>query len=367
MGNIKTTATLLISSAQKILITAHYKPDADAIASMISTHYYFTKLYPKKQVDAAISAHKSNNWAHIPGTENIIWINDIVEIVENYDLIIFLDGSTYDRFSYATDFGKRIEDIKKICFDHHKSQVDKFDYAHIDTSATAVSQIVYEQFFAKKYASDFEKIEANKNTAAAVIFGILGDTGGLTFIGAHNARVLAVVQQILEKYDLDIQKLSLDVQRIPERVYKLMQRLVNNSENVKVYLKSKKENLRDKFIGFSYSFLPAKVLDKYSTDEIRMAKDTFQQMFLRKIGKYSWGYIVTPSTKQEFSVSFRSTPGMPNVRYFAEMFDGGGHDLAAAAKYKVHGRSRMDSREVSLEVINVIKKEAATGRLQLTF
>ncbi len=110
----------------------------------------------------------------------------------------------------------------------------------------------------------------------------------------------------------------------------------------------------------TFSFLPISTLDKYSVPEVKKAGETYKLNILRQIKGHNWGFVITPNSKKQLGISFRSTPGGPNVRLLANKLGGGGHDLAAAGKIIVDGVQIKESPDGVAFILNLIKDEGVT-------
>lgn len=155
----------VIRNANRILLFAHTRPDADTVGANIALWTYIRSL--GKEADIACHdpfpafGHKlfpKAEFIHPDQTE-----------YASYDAVIASD-SVNRGFDQARDrFGSG---TVTVLIDHHPIEDPKGDIVIIDPSVSSAAEIVYA--FLK---SEGDKI--TKDTATALLLGILGDTGNL--------------------------------------------------------------------------------------------------------------------------------------------------------------------------------------------
>jgi nanoRNase/pAp phosphatase (c-di-AMP/oligoRNAs hydrolase) len=344
-----------LKSASRILVTTHIRPDADAIGGLLGFNSWLKSQNSAAEVKLAVTGSKDPSWDFLKGIEQVNWVKDVAFEVEDFELVVFLDGNTWDRFSYQeldAEWTEKLAAKTTICLDHHPEPAQsQFKLQLIDTNRTAVAELIAQYFFID------QGLQFDKQTAEYLLLGIIGDTGQFAYVSPERAEVFNVTAKLVAEGKLDVQTLLLKTQTMPGSIIPLMEELLKNSTNVDLEVGGQPAS-------FSYSYLGSKFLDKYDRDHLRLAKDVYQGVFLRKIEGYGWGFVVTPVTEDEFSVSLRSVPGQVNVRLIAEQRDGGGHNLAAGIK-RVLTKSEqgsIDSRQVAEEIVALIK----SSELQLT-
>lgn len=329
----------LVNKSSNILITSHKNPDPDAVCSTLAIYSYIKKYHPKKGAKIVMSTSTfSPEWNYAAGIDNIEWVEDIADYLKGVDLVIFLDGNQLSRFS-SNDQKIDLKDFKSICIDHHPGEPDNFNLNLSDVSSSATCQIIADILFDSKS-------KPSKDVAETLLIGILSDSGSFRFVTYENSSVLETAKRLIDVAKTKVQTLQLKVDQIDEIEIDLMKTLLENTTNVKL----------KKLPGMTYSFLPKSVLPKDINDNIVSdAHHRYMFYFLRLVKDHPWGFVVIPRPDGVFRISFRSTPGAPNVRLLANEFDGGGHDLAAGGKYVPDdGEENLDAEDICKKVLNTI-------------
>ena len=149
-----------ISNSQRIAVSGHTSPDADAIGSscalalaiqqMGKDVFVFLEKYPDK-------------FKIIPGGELVVYedYNDV-----NVDLFIALDCGDKERLGQAAVL---FDKVPNICIDHHISNTYFAHLNYVDSKASSTAEIIY-QLLDGYWPLD-------SNIASALYTGILFDTG----------------------------------------------------------------------------------------------------------------------------------------------------------------------------------------------
>lgn len=307
----------IVSRVDNILITSHISPDDDAIGSTLSLKYILSQKYSKKNITVAFTGNPINRFSMFTGFSDIQFVKDISSLVSKYEVIIFLDGSQYSRFSSFPNILIN-SSVQKICIDHHASPTDDFNLHLQNSSATSTSELIY--------LLSTNLVTLDKNLCELLLLGILGDTGTFNYIKPSQYQIFPIIKKILEVSHTDIQEFKSKYSTISQSVFDIIKEYIHNTKFV---------NLSNNQ-SFQYSFIDKKFINKnkYSDSETSEASHIYMSHFLRLIENYQWGFIATPKN-DEISVSFRSLPGSVNVRKIAEELNiGGGHDRAAGSVFK---------------------------------
>lgn len=162
MENFK-LAKKMIEEAETICISAHLRPDGDAIGSL-GAMYNALKENGKKVT--WLLPTKVNRFDYL----NIEAVKSFPD--KEYDLLISLDTSDEKRMNILE------EDIKKakkiIVIDHHKNNSIKADLKIVDETAPANCEIVYNVIKYMGYG-------ISKNTANFLYLGLMSDTGSFSY------------------------------------------------------------------------------------------------------------------------------------------------------------------------------------------
>jgi phosphoesterase RecJ-like protein len=314
---IKNSFLLLVNQSKHIVITSHYSPDDDAIASTLAVYNWVISQNDQTKVEMIITGGYINRYSEFLHYRNIKFVSDLSSHLEGVDLLVMVDGSQYSRFSRNPEIISS-HNCKKVCFDHHSSPIDKFDLIYLDKQATSASEIIMDVLYTSKTIS--------KVVAEVLLLGILGDTGTFNYLKPNQLNTLDNVKTLLEISKVEIQEFKARYSKISQSTFILIQEYIKNTKFIDL----------PNNMGYQYSFITDKFIkeNKLSDGETSEAGHVYMTHYLRTIEGYSWGFIATPK-KDEISVSFRSLPGSVNVRSVVESIGvGGGHDRAAGSGFK---------------------------------
>lgn len=308
----------LLKKAQSILITSHQNPDDDSIGSVLSTYYVLKDKYPNKNIVVQYSSPINNRWQTFKNFDLIQSNQEIAEIADNFNLIIFLDGSQYGRFSNQADKISQTT-AKKVCIDHHSGHVDNFDLSWVNPTSSSTAELIYFIF-----AQELPSIPVE--LAEDLFLGIMGDTGFLTFIGPHQTYIYPIVARLVKEGSIQVDTFRARIRTFPARVFPLIQKL---AKNTKIYSVKGWPDVIATFINSDFTSQ-----DSYNYLEISEGVHVFGGDFSTSLTEAPWGFITYPE-KDGIGVSMRSRPNSPNVRLILEgMGIGGGHNRAAGGTFK---------------------------------
>jgi len=267
----------LTDKAQSLLITAHIKPDDDSIASVLVMYNLLSQRYPNKKIEMQYSGSAQDRWAYFENFNLIHFVPDISDKINNIDLIVLLDGNTYNRFSqqHETLAGSS---AKKICIDHHASSPDNFDLAFIKT-APATASLLYDLFVVNK-----TKIEPR--LAELFLLGIVGDTSYFRFIEPSQANLFSTIQTLVQNTNHSIGQLEEYYQPYSQSVFAILQELLKNAE-VKTIIH---------WPPVLVSYLPRNFCSVYKQEDIIAACSKFINQYSGMLNDAPWGIVLYPST-----------------------------------------------------------------------
>lgn len=322
---------LILRQATKVLVTSHLQPDPDAICSALGMYDYILKEYQNLSVDIYLNGEKLEAYTALKNYDDIKWVNDIAEVVSNYDTIVFTDGSEITRF---TTQNLNLSKYKTICIDHHKGSTLKADASILEEDQPSASQIIYSHFF--------------KNTnliepyiAEVLLTGILSDTVMLKYTKHKPIETLDIVKDLIEISDMDISRIEEKYFGFTQYDWEIIQELTKNIVRVQANT------------PFIYSYLPVEFLNRYSLNVIKQGKSKFLQLFGTSLQGYPWSFIATPNSITSMNISFRSLTDSINVREIANNFNGGGHDNMSGGEISIQPSE--SAQEVCLKIVNKIK------------
>lgn len=197
----------LLSNPQKVVITMHQKPDADAMGSTLALWHY---LRLKGHQATVISPTNWAGWVNwMPGSSSVINYEKnqdrANQLLDEATLLFCLDFNIFHRTKTMTEKLKTISCLK-ILIDHHQEpDRSSFDYGVSDTAKSSTCEMIYDFI---NEAGDNEWID--QAIGECIYAGIVGDTGSFRFSSAH-AGVHALVA--------DLKRKGLDHGRIHEGLY----------------------------------------------------------------------------------------------------------------------------------------------------
>jgi len=197
----------LLHQPQKVVITTHQKPDADAMGSSLALGHYLRKKGHE------VSVISPTNWAGfvdwMPGTAQVINYDQhqqkSQQLLTQADLLFCLDFNIFHRTKSMTEVLYSLS-CKKVLIDHHQEpDVASFTFGVSDTSKSSTCEMIYDFIVG---ANDADLID--QDIAECIYAGVVGDTGSFRFASAH-AGVHAMVA--------DLKRRGLDHGKIHEGLY----------------------------------------------------------------------------------------------------------------------------------------------------
>lgn len=157
--------TYVLRNADRVLLFAHTRPDADTVGANLALQEYIESL--GKQADIACFDVLPEFAKELFPSASLIHPDRLR--YDEYDAVIGADSINrgLDRIRTALDARTVV-----VLIDHHPIDLPKGDIVIIDTSASSASEITYA--FLRERVKRF-----SKNMATALLLGILGDTGNL--------------------------------------------------------------------------------------------------------------------------------------------------------------------------------------------
>ena len=155
-----------IRNAHSILVTAHARPDGDAVGSVLACGMLLEQL--GKQVEMAFSDRVPLIYRWLPCAQRI---QHWQRVEGNFDLVIMLECDGIERTRLKGLEGRRLVNI-----DHHTSGRNFAHFNWIDTDACAVA----EQIFTLARAAD---VHITPEMATCLYMAVLTDTGSFCYEG----------------------------------------------------------------------------------------------------------------------------------------------------------------------------------------
>ena len=320
----------------KAVITAHQKPDGDAMGSTLGLYHFL------KQLGHDVTVISPTNWAPfldwMPGVDQVIDFeankNEASEIVAAADYVFCLDFNILHRTKHLEPI---IRDSKalKILIDHHQQpDTPSFAYGISDVKMSSTCEMVYD-FIVQSGHSNL----INLDIATCLYTGLMTDTGSFRF-PSTTASVHKIVAHLKE--------LGLQHAKIHENIYD------NSTEGRLKFMGNAFLNRMTVLPEFKTAIMAIPKTDIYKF-ELKTGDTEGLVNYLLSIEGIKFAAIVI-DREEERKWSFRSK-GNFDVNIFARThFEGGGHANAAG------GRS---SKSVD-ETLNDFKTIIENYKSQLT-
>jgi len=302
----------ILNQPFKAVITAHQKPDGDAMGSTLGLYHFL------KQLGHEVTVISPTNWAPfldwMPGVDQVIDFEankkEASQIVADADYVFCLDFNILHRTKHLEPI-IRDSNALKILIDHHQQpDTPSFAYGISDVKMSSTCEMIYD-FIVQSGHSNL----INLDIAACLYTGLMTDTGSFRF-PSTTASVHKIVAHLKE--------LGLQHAKIHENIYD------NSTEG------------RLKFMGNAF-LNRMTVLPEYKTAVMAIPKSDIYKFelktgdteglvnYLLSIEGIKFAAILI-DREEERKWSFRSK-GNFDVNIFARThFEGGGHANAAGGR-----------------------------------
>lgn len=283
----------LIKQYETIIVHRHVRPDPDAYGSqgglveMLKTSFPDKKIYAVGQEDESLHYLKR--------------LDVIEDHVFEGALIIVCDTANEERIC---DRRYSLGD-KLVKIDHHPNEDAYGDYLWIDTSASSVSEMIYEFYLFGK-----DKGLTLSDEGARLLFaGIVGDTG--RFLYPSTTQNTFDIAGELIRFDFDRNELFNKMYEIDSNVIKLHGYVLQNFEM--------------DGDGCASMIMTKEILEEHQVipSEASLLVSTLGNVK----GIKTWVFFIEES--DQIRVRLRSKG--PVINTIAKKYNGGGHPLAAGA------------------------------------
>jgi len=284
----------LFSSAQSVLISAHIRPDGDAIGSLLGLG---NALHQSgKKIFMALSDGIPTNFHYLYGSQ-LVKRNIPKDL--NFDLSISLDTSDLDRA------GKIFENREIILnIDHHITNTNFAKYNFIDPDAVATCAVLAENL-------ESWGLPIDSQTASLLLTGIITDTIGFR-TSNMSSKALRITADLIDK------GANLPV------IYE--QALTNKTFHQLIYwgYALKKLERQDRLVWTTLT------LDERKDAGYNGNDDADLNAILSSIIDADITILFVEQNNSHVKVSWRAKPGF-TVSSLAQLFGGGGHPAASGA------------------------------------
>ncbi len=282
-----------IKKYNKVIIHTHIRPDGDCYGSGIGLREIIRESYPEKKV---FLVGEMVDYLKFLGL-----YDEIPDSMYEGALSIVLDTATADRI--ADQRFSKGEYVIKI--DHHLPVEDYGDYQYVDTSSAATAQIILE--FYREY---IDVLKFNMAAARALYTGIVTDTGRFKFrsVSGNTFKDAA----FLLDYGLDFSDVlaTLDVESESEM-------------KMKGYVL---QNFAKTPNGVAYIKITPDIIEKFG---VRIEQATANVNELSVLADCPVWILL--AEYEDKSVRARIRSKGPAIDKLANIYGGGGHELACGA------------------------------------
>jgi phosphoesterase RecJ-like protein len=316
-----------LSTPQKIIITMHRDPDADALGSSLGWASYLSRKGHAVTVISPTDYAANLRW--LPGMSEVLVYEKSGDqgkckrIIDEATLICCLDFSALSRLK---DLGKIVQEAKapKLLIDHHLEPELFAKWMVWDTTTAATAQLVYaliKEIEGDVPTTDIFDIPMAENLYA----GIMTDTGSFRHGNVTPAVHLAVADLMLTGFDSSrVHRLIYDnspLSRLQFLGYVLSQKLIVLPEYRTAYMVLTDEEL----VRFNSSPGETEGIVNYG---LQVENVVMSALFIERKG--------------EIKISFRSVGAFSVREVSSSYFNGGGHKNASGGRTEVSIQDTVD-------------------------
>lgn len=332
----------LILQANKLLVTSHISPDADAVCSSLLLAETLKTNFSEKKTRLVLEEKPNQDYSFLPTYQSIEFKPLLAALQEDGpELLIIVDANNFSRISRNDAEALRTlihqNNVKTAIIDHHEPADKDPTNIFINNLAPASAQEVY--------SLCFERLNLQKPSGYAEItmLGILSDTRRFKYHNPMHRETFRIVSDLIDA-NADIEKLENQISRYSPAQLEVVSHLSSNAVSTEY--------------DYNYSFVNDDFAATWLTsgksiDDYKTGCEIFINQFIRNLGANTWGFVVYPDLiagQGNYAVSFRALWGR-DVSIIARALGGGGHKSAAAAKVQAGG-----SEEVIQRVTEIIKQ-----------
>ncbi|MCT8137388.1 bifunctional oligoribonuclease/PAP phosphatase NrnA [Anaerobacillus sp. CMMVII] len=284
-----------VEQYDKIIIHRHVRPDPDALGSQGGLAYLLKERYPTKNIYVVGDEE--------PSLTFILEMDDVKEEDYNGALIIICDTANVERISDERyTLGEKI-----IKIDHHPNEDPYGDIIWVDTTASSVSEMIYELFEEWHVQKG---MEMTVNAARCLFAGIVGDTGRFRYPNTTERTFRYASELIKQPF-------------LPTELYEPLERKSLQDARLEGYILNNFKFLEN---GVGVVNLTQSILQEYGvtpSDASRLVNT-----FANVEGLKAWVFFVE---EPDLLIRVRLRSKGPTINGLAQKFNGGGHPLAAGA------------------------------------
>ena len=291
----------VLKTNQRFVVMSHVRPDGDALGCTIAMALSLKQL--GKDVTAWNEEGVLEKFRYLPGHEAV---SMPPAEAQEFDVAIMLDTSVQNRVGTCLAAVKSAKTWINI--DHHVTKPRFGDLVHIDSTAPATGQILYELFRAGN-------LPLNREIADNLYVAISTDTGSFQYSGT-TSRTYEIGAELM--------KVGVNVADLSRKTYESYPR--RRLELLRALLNTLRFTSEDRCASVSLSLATAAQLgvipedNEGLIDHIRAIQGVQVAAFFEEL----------PEGKAR--ISLRSKDERVDVAKVCALFGGGGHTLAAGAR-----------------------------------
>ncbi|AZB43918.1 bifunctional oligoribonuclease/PAP phosphatase NrnA [Bacillus sp. FJAT-42376] len=300
-----------VKEYETIIIHRHVRPDPDALGSQCGLAEILKSSFPEKKILVTGETE--------PSLEFLYKMDSVADKDYEGALVIVCDTANQERVSdQRYQKGKML-----IKIDHHPNEDQYGDLLWVDTSASSVSEMIYEFFL----AGSNKGLKMTKKGAELIYAGIVGDTGRFLFPSTTD-RTFKYASDLID-YGFSLHKLYSELYKTKINVAKLSGYVLQNFDVSPS--------------GAASVIIRRDLLEKYGTT----ASEASQLVsVLGDIeGMVAWVFFV----EEEDQIRVRLRSKGPVINELAKRYRGGGHPMAAGAS--IHKWEEAEKVVAELEAI----------------
>ncbi len=308
-----------IENSKSVLMSLHFGPDGDSLASCVAMKYVLDKM--DKKVKIVSRDYLDQTLMELNYSKEVEFGKSISNFdLKDFDLVIFLDSGS------ASMFGGIPKDKFVINVDHHATNDFYGNLNYVDSSRPSACSVLLDILRDRK-------IEIDGELATRILLGIYTDSGYFSHDNGNSIKDAAYLIDCGAKYREEI--VAKVKYNVPLRLKKYFGLL---------YERFKITEIKNLKIGHSYSILEDAEKLKMNLSEIRGGVNDLQE-----IGGLDIVFTLS-ETPETIKGSFRTRKNI-DVSKLAQQLNGGGHKAAAAFNLP-----KMPIEEAKKVVFDVISK-----------
>lgn len=302
----------LLDKHDKIVLTCHMRPDGDAIGSSLGLCLLLRAL--GKEASVVVPDRIPRSLSFLPGTKDLAVFTQYdpycTRLVGDAGLIIMCDFNTASR---QGDLAPLIQqaDCAKVLIDHHRDPDIKCDVMFSYPEMSSTCELVFRIIAACGLYGDLQK-----DAATCLLTGLITDTQNFT-VNCNNPDIYEILTRLLDK--------GADKKRIIDEAVKATSydALMLNSFA-----------LLNRLTVFEHSRCALIVLSKEDLDKYHYQKGDTEGLV--NIPLRIRGIVYSIFMREDsdcIKVSSRSKFDFPVCDICRDLFNGGGHLMAAGGEY----------------------------------